>query len=201
MLQGDDVTFYVSLIDGRTGNQLWGDQYTRRIGNPVTLQREIALDVGDRLQAHLSGADRGLLTNDYTANGEAYQLYLRGRFHCYKLTGPDRDLFRISRLRRVHRRCSRAVRPCADCTYVCRAQFLLLADVYMPDHLHMLLAGISRDVVFKPTMTLLRQRSAVAFRRAFGEPLWQDGYFERVLRDDSGFDSGSAQPAHTLVCS
>ena len=42
--------------------------------------------------------------------------------------------------------------------------------------------GTSRDSNFKSTMTLLRQRTAVAYRRVRGDQLWQDGYFERVLR-------------------
>ena len=32
-------------------------------------------------------------------------------------------------------------------------------------------------------MTLTRQRAAVAFRWAFHERLWQDGYFDRIIRD------------------
>ena len=32
-------------------------------------------------------------------------------------------------------------------------------------------------------MAVARQRAAVAFRRAFHERLWQDGYFERIIRD------------------
>ena len=42
--------------------------------------------------------------------------------------------------------------------------------------------GTTRDSDFKSTMTLLRQRTAVAYRRVRGEQLWQDGYYERVLR-------------------
>ena len=52
----------------------------------------------------------------------------------------------------------------------------------MPDHLHLLLIGTRSDAAFIPFMTLLRQRTAVAFRRKFGECLWQDGYYEWVLR-------------------
>jgi REP element-mobilizing transposase RayT len=46
----------------------------------------------------------------------------------------------------------------------------------------MLLIGIRADAAFLPFMTLLRQRTAIAFRRAFDESLWQEGYFERLLR-------------------
>jgi REP element-mobilizing transposase RayT len=61
-------------------------------------------------------------------------------------------------------------------------QFEVLAYVFMDDHLHLLIEGLSDDSDFKSTMTLLRQRTALAYSRARKERLWQDGYFERVLR-------------------
>ncbi|TAK16270.1 MAG: transposase [Acidobacteria bacterium] len=63
-----------------------------------------------------------------------------------------------------------------------------LAWVFMPDHAHLLLEGLTSEARFRDAMTLARQRTAVAFRRERGTPLWQDGYFERVLRreEDSG---------------
>ena len=62
-------------------------------------------------------------------------------------------------------------------------QFAVPAGVYMPDHVHLLVRGLSAQSEFKSFMKVLRQRSAHAFRRAFGERLWQDGYFDRVIRD------------------
>ena len=61
-------------------------------------------------------------------------------------------------------------------------QFNILAYVFMEDHLHLLLEGACDDSDFKSTMTLLRQRTAIAYKRQCGDRLWQDGYFERVLR-------------------
>jgi REP element-mobilizing transposase RayT len=68
------------------------------------------------------------------------------------------------------------LRTCAEC------QFRVLAYVFMEDHLHLLVRGSSPDSSFIKMMTLLRQRVALAYRRARGERLWQDGYFERALR-------------------
>jgi REP element-mobilizing transposase RayT len=52
----------------------------------------------------------------------------------------------------------------------------------MSDHLHILLVGTSDGAAFLPFMTVLRQRSAIAFRRQFKERVWQEGYFDRLLR-------------------
>ena len=43
--------------------------------------------------------------------------------------------------------------------------------------------GVSEDADFRSTMTLLRQRAALAYRRSQHDRLWQDGYYDRVLRE------------------
>jgi REP element-mobilizing transposase RayT len=63
-------------------------------------------------------------------------------------------------------------------------RFALLAYVFMPDHLHMLLQGLAPDSNFVATMTLIRQRTSIAFHERQRIILWQRGYFERVLRDE-----------------
>jgi eukaryotic-like serine/threonine-protein kinase len=84
--RGDNLTLYLSLVDARDGNQLWGEQYDRKVADLVSLQREIARDVSQKLRSRLSGAEQQKVTKDYTANTEAYQLYLKGRFNVFKLT-------------------------------------------------------------------------------------------------------------------
>lgn len=60
--------------------------------------------------------------------------------------------------------------------------FIVLAFVFMEDHFHLLVEGKSEDAYFVSMMTLLRQRSAITYNRLAHRRLWQDGYFERVLR-------------------
>ncbi|HEV8159650.1 MAG TPA: protein kinase, partial [Pyrinomonadaceae bacterium] len=87
--RGDDLTLYLSLDDVQTGNQIWGRQYNRKITNLVALQAEIARDVSNNLRTKLSGADEQKLAKKYTENAEAYQLYLKGRFHLLKTTRAE----------------------------------------------------------------------------------------------------------------
>src|SRR5262249_5617590 len=84
--RGDNLTLYLSLVNGRNGNQIWGDQYDRKTAELVALQNEVARDISQELQARLSGADQQKVTKTYTANTEAYKLYLQGRYHVLKLT-------------------------------------------------------------------------------------------------------------------
>jgi REP-associated tyrosine transposase len=62
--------------------------------------------------------------------------------------------------------------------------FAVLAYCLMPDHMHLLVEGITDESDFKRFVKLAKQRSGFNFARTAGQPLWQDGYFERVLRQD-----------------
>jgi serine/threonine-protein kinase len=87
--RGDDLALYLSLVDARNGNQLWGEQYNRKLTDLVSLQSEIARDVSQKLRVRLSGADEQKLAKNYTENVEAYQLYLKARFYWEKRTHED----------------------------------------------------------------------------------------------------------------
>ena len=63
-------------------------------------------------------------------------------------------------------------------------QFDELAYCFMPDHVHILLAGLQEGASLLPCVEVMRQRSSRAAKAAQGVRLWQDGYFERVLRND-----------------
>jgi TolB-like protein/Flp pilus assembly protein TadD len=84
--RGDDLTLYLSLVETRTGNQLWGEQYNRKQADLVSLQNEIGRDVLSKLKPRLSGAEEQKVAKNYTQNAEAYQLYLQGRFFWNKRT-------------------------------------------------------------------------------------------------------------------
>ena len=89
VLRGDDLTLYLSLVDTRNGNQVWGEQYDRKLADLLSLQREMARDVSRKLQARLSSVDEQKLAKTYTANTGAYDLYLKGRYHLHKLTPTE----------------------------------------------------------------------------------------------------------------
>src|SRR5207244_9442242 len=74
------------LVEARTGNQLWGTQYKRKLGDLVAVQSEITRDVLEKLPQRLTNSEQQLATKSYTANPEAYKLYLQGRFYWNKRT-------------------------------------------------------------------------------------------------------------------
>ena len=55
--RGDGLSLYLSLVDTDTGNQIWGEDYDRKLADIVAVQKEITQDVSQKLQLRLSGAD------------------------------------------------------------------------------------------------------------------------------------------------
>lgn len=87
--RGEQLTLSLELVDAATENAIWSQQYTRMQSDLVSLQSEIARDVSSRLAAKLTGAEAAKVEKTYTANPEAYQLYLKGRFQWNKRTGES----------------------------------------------------------------------------------------------------------------
>jgi TolB-like protein/Tfp pilus assembly protein PilF len=87
--RGDQLILSLELVDVKTENAIWSDQYNRKQSDLVSLQSEIARDVSSKLKLKLSGADEQKLNKVYTTDPEAYQLYLKGRFYWNKLTPED----------------------------------------------------------------------------------------------------------------
>ena len=91
--RGDQLTLSLELIDVEKDIVLWSQQYVRKQSDLVSLQSEIARDVSGKLKSKLSGADTAKVEKNYTANPDAYQLYLKGRHYLLKTT---RDGFQTS---------------------------------------------------------------------------------------------------------
>jgi TolB-like protein len=83
---GDELMIAVELIDVPNDEHLWGEHYNRKLSGIFDVQEEIAKEISERLRLKLTGAQKKRLAKRYTANAEAYQLYLRGRYFWYKRT-------------------------------------------------------------------------------------------------------------------
>jgi TolB-like protein/Tfp pilus assembly protein PilF len=84
--RGDSLNISAELINARDSSHLWGQQYDRKLANMVALREEIAREMASALRMRLTGAEEKRLTKSYTANPEAYQDYLKGRFWWNKST-------------------------------------------------------------------------------------------------------------------
>ena len=82
-----------------------------------------------------------------------------------------------------------------DAAVVARAreQFLRTAEAYcfeitaycfMPDHLHALVTATRDDSDFKKFVAMFKQRAGFNHHRETGCQLWQENYYEHVLRSE-----------------
>jgi serine/threonine-protein kinase len=84
--EGNNLIIKTQVMDVKDNRSLGGDTYTRRIGDIHTVQEEIAKDISQKLHLKLTGVDPNHLTKTYTNSGEAYEAYLKGRYHWNKRT-------------------------------------------------------------------------------------------------------------------
>jgi len=87
--RGDQLTLSLELVDAQKNSVIWTDQYQRKQSDLVSLQSEIAKDVSTNLKAKLSGAEETKVAKNATADPEAYQAYLKGRYYWNRRTAEN----------------------------------------------------------------------------------------------------------------
>ncbi|MEO6969434.1 MAG: tetratricopeptide repeat protein, partial [Chthoniobacterales bacterium] len=85
----DQVRVNVQLINARTDAHLWADTFDRKLTDIFAVESEIAQTIADTLQAKLTGSEKISIAKRPTANPDAYEFYLKGRFFWNKRTGAD----------------------------------------------------------------------------------------------------------------
>jgi TolB-like protein len=87
--RGSSLIVGTELIDVQTGVRLWGEQYSRMPAEIFGVERNIASQVVKVLNLPSDARRSRRLKRDYTANLEAYQDYLKGRYFYNKMTEED----------------------------------------------------------------------------------------------------------------
>jgi len=87
---GDRVRIQVRLIDALPEEQnLWGQTYERAMSDVLVMYGEMARAIADKAQINLTADELTRLTSAHQVNPEAYEAYIQGRLHWYKLTPQD----------------------------------------------------------------------------------------------------------------
>jgi eukaryotic-like serine/threonine-protein kinase len=79
--QGDVLNIQAELVDTASESQLWGEQFRQKSTDLLIVQEEIAWQISEALRLKLTGEQKKKLRKRPTVNPEAYQEYLRGRYH------------------------------------------------------------------------------------------------------------------------
>jgi serine/threonine protein kinase/Tfp pilus assembly protein PilF len=78
--RGDDLSVSAELVDAREDKQLWGEQYSRKLADVVSVQQQIVTAISGNLRVQLTSEEKTRLAKSRATNPEAYQLYLKGRY-------------------------------------------------------------------------------------------------------------------------
>jgi adenylate cyclase len=90
--EGDTVRVNPALIDVRNETRLWGERYERQLGGMLALQRDVARAIAESLALTLLPQETQRLQATGEMDAAAYDAYLQGRAHFYRLTPADLDL-------------------------------------------------------------------------------------------------------------
>lgn len=82
----DRVRITAQLVEARTDHHLWAKTYERDLKDVLALQDEIARDITEQISFKLTPKARGVASRARTADSEAYDDYLRGRYWASRAT-------------------------------------------------------------------------------------------------------------------
>jgi serine/threonine protein kinase len=83
---GNRVRITAQLINVSDGYHLWSERFDRDLADVFAIQDEISLAIVSKLKVKLLGDEREKMLKRYTQNLEAYDLYLKGRYHWNRRT-------------------------------------------------------------------------------------------------------------------
>ena len=86
--RNDDLKVSLELVDTRTQDVIWTEQYEAPRSDVVRVQGTIARDVSTTLRVKLTGEEKAKVTKAPTNSPEAYQAFLKGRYY-FNLRGAD----------------------------------------------------------------------------------------------------------------
>jgi serine/threonine protein kinase/tetratricopeptide (TPR) repeat protein len=88
---GNRVRITAQLIEPESGEQLWTERYERDLSDVLRLQNEVTSAIAGEIRVKLTENEQAQLTSVRSVNPQAYDAYLMGRFHWYKMTPQALD--------------------------------------------------------------------------------------------------------------
>ena len=83
---GNNLVVVADLMNTSDGTQAWGQRFHRPFTDIFELQDEVANSISEQLKLKLSVGDRQRLVRQRKPTGEAYELFLKARFHFNRRT-------------------------------------------------------------------------------------------------------------------
>jgi TolB-like protein/Flp pilus assembly protein TadD len=86
---GERVRICAQLIHAPTDAHLWAESYERDMRNILALQSEVAQAIAREVQVKLTPQEQAHLVEMHPVDPEAYEAYLKGRYHWNKRNAED----------------------------------------------------------------------------------------------------------------
>jgi serine/threonine protein kinase/tetratricopeptide (TPR) repeat protein len=78
---GGRIRISLQLLEVREGNVVWAGKFDEKSGDVLEIEDSISAQVGEALVPQLSGDEREKLSKRATDNPQAFEAFLRGRYH------------------------------------------------------------------------------------------------------------------------
>ena len=85
----DEVRVNFQLVKAETDTHLWADTFDRKLTDVFQIESDIAKTIAEKLEAKLTGSEEHAISAKPTADLEAHQLYLKGRYLWNRRTGNN----------------------------------------------------------------------------------------------------------------
>ncbi|MDI6808876.1 MAG: protein kinase [Candidatus Eisenbacteria bacterium] len=83
---GDTLRITAQVVNVRDGYHVWSERFDRKMQDVFAIQDEISLAIAEKLRGELLDPEIAALMKRSTTDIDAYQLYLKGRYHWNKRT-------------------------------------------------------------------------------------------------------------------
>jgi len=89
---GTRVRISAQLIEARTDTHLWAESYDEDLRDVLELQSDVAWAIAREIQVKLTPEEKAQLERAHPVDREAYEAYLRGRYHWNKRSGDEKGI-------------------------------------------------------------------------------------------------------------
>jgi adenylate cyclase len=86
---GNRVRVTSQLIEAESGNHIWAERFDRDLDNIFDLQDELSEAIVGAVEQEIGSIERTRAAHNHPDNPGAWELFQRGMFHVYQMTGPN----------------------------------------------------------------------------------------------------------------
>lgn len=85
--RGDQLMIGTELVEVQSGWLIWGEQFSHKLSDVLLIEAELSAKISEKLRSELAGRTNAAApARRQTQNTEAYQDYLKGRYHWNRMS-------------------------------------------------------------------------------------------------------------------